>query len=95
MSIATTSRPATGGMGVSRSAPRRRSLMQGALAVLLIVAGALTAGYVAQRMGSTHDFLGVAKPIGQGGCWCGSWDRTARRWRAQIAKFHARRSSAI
>jgi hypothetical protein len=41
--------------------------MQGALAILLIVAGALTAGYVAQRMGSTHDFLGVARPIGKGG----------------------------
>jgi len=66
MSVATTSRPASGGMGVAKAAPRRRSLMQGALAVLLIVAGALTAGYVAQRMGSTHDFLGVAKPVGQG-----------------------------
>lgn len=65
MSVATTSRQATS-MGVAKSAPRRRSLMQGALAVLLIVAGALTAGYVAQRMGSTHDFLGVAKPVGQG-----------------------------
>jgi hypothetical protein len=54
-------------MGVAKAAPRRRSLMQGALAVLLIVAGALTAAYVAQRMGSTHDFLGVAKPVGQGG----------------------------
>jgi hypothetical protein len=41
--------------------------MQGALAVLLIVAGALTAGYVAQRMGSTHDFLGVARAVGKGG----------------------------
>jgi hypothetical protein len=40
--------------------------MQGALAVLLIVAGALTAGYVAQRMGSTHDFLGVARAVGKG-----------------------------
>jgi hypothetical protein len=41
--------------------------MQGALAILLIVAGALTAGYVAQRMGSTHDFLGVARAVGKGG----------------------------
>ncbi|GIH07020.1 hypothetical protein Rhe02_50870 [Rhizocola hellebori] len=41
--------------------------MQGALAVLLIIAGALTAGYVAQRMGSTHDFLGVAREVGKGG----------------------------
>jgi hypothetical protein len=40
--------------------------MQGALAILLIVAGALTAGYVAQRMGSTHDFLGVGRSLGRG-----------------------------
>jgi hypothetical protein len=67
MSVATTNRPVTSGLGVAKAAPRRRSLMQGALAVLLIVAGALTAAYVAQRMGSTHDFLGVAKPVGKGG----------------------------
>lgn len=56
----------TGPMPIVKAAPRRRSVMQGALAVLLIVAGALTAGYVAQRIGSTHDFLGVAKPVGKG-----------------------------
>lgn len=66
MSIATTTRPAPAPIGVAKSAPRRRSVMQGALAVLLIVAGALTAGYVAQRMGTTHDFLGVARPVGKG-----------------------------
>ncbi|WP_162907308.1 SAF domain-containing protein [Allorhizocola rhizosphaerae] len=53
-------------MPIVKAAPRRRSVMQGALAVLLIVAGALTAGYVALRIGSTHDFLGVAKPVGKG-----------------------------
>jgi hypothetical protein len=41
--------------------------MQGALAVLLIAAGALTAAYVAERMGSTQDFLAVARPVGAGG----------------------------
>lgn len=51
---------------IVKAAPRRRSVMQGALAVLLIVAGALTAGYVAQRIGTTHDFIGVAKPVGKG-----------------------------
>jgi len=40
--------------------------MQGALAVLLIVLGALTAGYVAQRIGTTHNYLAVARPIGAG-----------------------------
>jgi hypothetical protein len=66
MSTATSTRPATGTLAVVRTAPRRRSIAQGALAVLLIVGGALTAGYVAQRMGSTHDFLAVARPIGAG-----------------------------
>ncbi len=68
MTVTTTTRPANApSLGVVKSAPRRRSVMQGALAVLLIVAGALTAGFVAQRMGSTHDFLGVARPVGKGG----------------------------
>jgi hypothetical protein len=40
--------------------------MQGALAVLLIAGGALTAGYVAQRIGATHDYLGVGRPVGKG-----------------------------
>lgn len=53
-------------IGIARSAPRRRSWMQGALAVLLIAGGALTAGYVAQRIGATHDFLGVGRPVGKG-----------------------------
>ena len=56
----------TGPLPIVKAAPRRRSVMQGALAVLLIVAGALTAGYVAQRIGSTHDFIGVARPVGKG-----------------------------
>ncbi len=56
----------TGPMPIVKTAPRRRSVMQGALAVLLIAAGALTAGYVAQRIGSTQDFIGVAKPVGKG-----------------------------
>jgi hypothetical protein len=66
MSIATTSRTPTTTVTVPRSAPRRRSVMQGALAVLLIVVGALTAGYVAQRIGTTHNYLAVARPIGAG-----------------------------
>jgi SAF domain len=66
MSIATTNRPPGSTVTVARSAPRRRSLMQGALAVLLIVAGALTAGYVAQRIGTTHNYLAVARPVGAG-----------------------------
>ena len=67
MTVSTTTRPAGApSLGVVKSAPRRRSLMQGALAILLIVAGALTAGFVAQRMGSTHDFLGVAREVGKG-----------------------------
>jgi hypothetical protein len=53
-------------MGIAKSAPRRRSLMQGALAVLLIAGGALTAGYVAQRIGTTQDFLGIARAVGKG-----------------------------
>ncbi|WP_155372413.1 SAF domain-containing protein [Catellatospora vulcania] len=52
---------------VPRTAPRRRSVAQGALAVLLIIVGALTAGYVAQRVGGTHDYLAVARPVGKGG----------------------------
>lgn len=51
---------------VPRTAPRRRSLAQGALAVLLIIVGALTAAYVAQRIGGTHDFLAMARPVGKG-----------------------------
>lgn len=66
MSIATSTRPAAAPLAVARNAPRRRSFAQGALAVLLIAAGALTAGYVVQRMGSTHDFLAVARPVGAG-----------------------------
>jgi SAF domain len=61
-----TGRPPAAPIGIAKSAPRRRSVMQGALAVLLIVGGALTAGYVAQRIGATHDFLGVGRPIGKG-----------------------------
>ncbi|MEV4416249.1 SAF domain-containing protein [Catellatospora sp. NPDC049609] len=53
-------------IAVPRNAPRRRSIAQGALAVLLIIVGALTAAYVAQRIGSTHDFLAVARPVGKG-----------------------------
>lgn len=66
MTVVTNSRPQTGPLPIVKEAPRRRSVMQGALAVLLIVAGALTAGYVAQRIGSTHDFIGVARPVGKG-----------------------------
>lgn len=66
MSIATTTRTPATAVTVPRSAPRRRSVMQGALAVLLIVIGALTAGYVAQRIGTTHNYLAVARPIGAG-----------------------------
>ncbi|MBV1851735.1 SAF domain-containing protein [Catellatospora tritici] len=69
MSIATTNTPARAPLppiGVARSAPRRRSWAQGSLAVLLIVLGALTAGYVVMRMGSTHDFLAVGVPVGAG-----------------------------
>ncbi|GAA1398697.1 SAF domain-containing protein [Catellatospora coxensis] len=51
---------------VPRTAPRRRSLAQGALAVLLIIVGALTAAYVAQRIGGTHDYLAMARPVGKG-----------------------------
>ncbi|GAA2353888.1 hypothetical protein Cme02nite_46490 [Catellatospora methionotrophica] len=53
-------------IAVPRTAPRRRSVAQGALAVLLIIVGALTAAYVAQRIGSTHDYLGLARPVGKG-----------------------------
>ncbi|WP_020525455.1 SAF domain-containing protein [Catelliglobosispora koreensis] len=71
MSVAerTSTRPpaAPAPIGVAKQAPRRRSVMQGALAVLLIAAGALTAAYVAERMGSTQDFLAVARPVGAGG----------------------------
>lgn len=66
MTAMTTTRPPQAPVSVARTAPRRRSIMQGALAVLLIVAGALTAGYVVLRMGSTHDYLAVARPIGAG-----------------------------
>ncbi|MDI1462094.1 SAF domain-containing protein [Catellatospora sp. KI3] len=69
MSITTTNVPARAPLppiGVARSAPRRRSWAQASLAVLLIVLGALTAGYVVLRMGSTHDFLAVGRPIGAG-----------------------------
>jgi hypothetical protein len=63
MSTAISSKPASAPIAVARQAPRRRSLAQGALAVLLIVSGALTAGYVVLRMGSTHDFLAVSRPV--------------------------------
>jgi hypothetical protein len=66
MSIITTSRQPASTITVARSAPRRRSLAQGALAVLLIAVGALTAGYVAQRIGTTHSYLAVARPVGAG-----------------------------
>lgn len=66
MSIATTTRTPATTITVPRSAPRRRSVMQGALAVLLIIIGALTAGYVAQRIGTTHNYLAVARPVGAG-----------------------------
>ncbi|MBB5869624.1 hypothetical protein F4553_003003 [Allocatelliglobosispora scoriae] len=62
----TTNRPSAAPIAVARSAPRRRSIMQGALAVLLIVVGALTAGYVVLRMGTTQDYLAVARPITSG-----------------------------
>jgi hypothetical protein len=62
----TAGRPPAAPINIAKSAPRRRSWMQGALAVLLIAGGALTAGYVAQRIGATHDFLGVARPVGKG-----------------------------
>jgi hypothetical protein len=63
MTTATTTRPPATPMAVARTAPRRRSIMQGALAELLIVAGALTAGYVVLRMGTTHDFIAVSRQI--------------------------------
>jgi SAF domain-containing protein len=66
MTSTTTARPTAAPIAVARTAPRRRSIMQGALAVLLIVAGALTAGYVVLRMGTTHDYLAVATPVGAG-----------------------------
>jgi len=66
MSIATTTRTPGATVTVARSAPRRRSVMQGALAVLLIIVGALTAGYVAQRIGTTRNYLAVGRPIGAG-----------------------------
>lgn len=53
-------------IAVPRAAPRRRSVAQGALAAVLIIVGALTAAYVAQRIGSTHDFLAVARPVAKG-----------------------------
>jgi hypothetical protein len=62
----TAGRPPAAPINIAKSAPRRRSWMQGALAVLLIAGGALTAGYVAQRIGATHDFLGVSRPVGKG-----------------------------
>jgi SAF domain len=62
----TAGRPAAAPINIAKSAPRRRSWMQGALAVLLIAGGALTAGYVAQRIGATHDYLGVGRPVGKG-----------------------------
>ncbi|GHJ49424.1 hypothetical protein Cs7R123_67660 [Catellatospora sp. TT07R-123] len=69
MSISTTNPPARAPLppiGVARSAPRRRSWAAASLAVLLIVLGALTAGYVVLQMGSTHDFLAVGRPLGAG-----------------------------
>jgi hypothetical protein len=63
MSTALSTKPAVGAIAVARTAPRRRSVAQGALAVLLIVGGALTAGYVVLRMGDTHDFLAVGRPV--------------------------------
>jgi len=62
----TAGRPPAAPINIAKSAPRRRSWMQGALAVLLIAGGALTAGYVAQRIGATHDYLGVGRPVGKG-----------------------------
>jgi SAF domain len=66
MSTVTTGKPPAPPLAVPRLAPRRRSFLQGALALLLIVAGALTAGYVVQRIGATHDYLAVGRPIGAG-----------------------------
>lgn len=66
MTVVAGSKPQTGPLPIVKTAPRRRSVTQAALAVLLIAAGALTAGYVAQRIGSTHDFIGVARPVGKG-----------------------------
>jgi hypothetical protein len=66
MSTVTTGRPPATPLAVPRFAPRRRSFLQGALALLLIVAGALTAGYVVQRIGATHDYLAVSRPVGAG-----------------------------
>lgn len=63
MSTAISTKPGTGTIAVARTAPKRRSVLQGALAVLLIVGGGLTAGYVALRIGSTQDFLAVARPV--------------------------------
>ncbi|HEX6684908.1 MAG TPA: SAF domain-containing protein [Candidatus Limnocylindrales bacterium] len=62
----TAGRPPAAPINIAKSAPRRRSWMQGALAILLIAGGALTAGYVAQRIGATHDFIGVGRPVGKG-----------------------------
>jgi hypothetical protein len=62
----TAGRPPAAPINIAKSAPRRRSWMQGALAVLLIAGGALTAGYVAQRIGATHDYLGVGRAVGKG-----------------------------
>jgi hypothetical protein len=62
----TAGRPPAAPINIAKSAPRRRSWMQGALAVLLIAGGALTAGYVAKSIGSTHDYLGVGRPVGKG-----------------------------
>jgi hypothetical protein len=62
----TAGRPPAAPINIAKSAPRRRSWMQGALAVLLIAGGALTAGYVAQRIGATHDYLGVGRVVGKG-----------------------------
>lgn len=63
MSAALSTKPVAVPISVPRTAPRRRSLAQGALAVLLIAGGALTAGYVVLRMGSTQDYLAVARPV--------------------------------
>ncbi|MEV6968963.1 flagellar biosynthesis protein FlgA, partial [Hamadaea sp. NPDC051192] len=66
MSTVATGKPPAPPLAVPRLAPRRRSFLQGALALLLIIAGALTAGYVVQRIGATHDYLAVARPVGAG-----------------------------
>lgn len=63
---ATTGRPPATPIAIARNAPRRRSFAQGALAVLLIVIGALTAGFVVQQLGTTHEFLAVSRPVGRG-----------------------------